>query len=292
MILRMVHAITVLVATAAAVLAGGNILHATERQSVTSSYSMQVGGLTRSWEEIAPVAPLPKSAPIIVVLSGIAAPVADEITRDHIVPYADAGQAELVYPVGYHESWNAGGCCGKASKANVDDVGFLTALAARIDPGRVHPLDLVGYSNGGRMAYRMACSAPGIYDQIAVVKADPMEGCNVTKPQDILHVAAKDDTAVPYAPGDKGKETPPATVENTRLLAADKCATAPSLTRQTPGMTYSEWTGCANGTRIGFAVYDTGGHNFPPATKTQPAAAAVIWAFFSNAKTIAPLPAT
>jgi polyhydroxybutyrate depolymerase len=156
----------------------------------------------------------------------------------------------------------------------------------------VHPIDLAGYSNGGRLAYRMACNAPGVFDAIAVVKADPEEGCAVSKPQNVLHVAAVDDTAVPYAPGDKGKESPPATVENSQLLAADKCAATANVTQKTAGMQYSEWTGCANGSRIAFAVYSVGGHNFPPPTKTEPAAAAVIWAFFTDAKTIAPLPAT
>jgi poly(3-hydroxybutyrate) depolymerase len=290
MIVRLVHVFAVLIAASAAVLAGGNILNASERQSVTTTYSMKVDGLTRSWEEIVPVAPLPKSAPIIVMLSGVSEPVQGEIDRDYLVPYANADEAEVVYPVAYHESWNAIGCCGIASTKNVNDVGFLTQLAARIDPGHVRPIDLVGYSNGGRLAYRMACNAPGVFDEIAVVKADPEESCVVKKPQDILHVAALDDTAVPYEPGDVGTETPPATVENTRLLATDKCAVTANVTQKTPRMQYSEWTGCANGSRIAFAVYSVGGHNFPPQTKTQPAVASVIWSFFNDDRTIAPLP--
>jgi poly(3-hydroxybutyrate) depolymerase len=42
------------------------------------------------------------------------------------------------------------------------------------------------------------------------------------------------------------------------------------------------WNDCAAGTRVGFAVYASGGHNFPPPTSTQPDAAAVIWAFFNR----------
>ena len=56
-----------------AMFAGTNIINALERQSYTATYSMQVGTMTRSYKVIAPVAALPKSAPIIVVLSGIAA---------------------------------------------------------------------------------------------------------------------------------------------------------------------------------------------------------------------------
>jgi polyhydroxybutyrate depolymerase len=286
---KLILAIAFICTVAGLLAAGMNIINATERPSVTSTYSMRVGGLTRTWEQVAPVAPLPKSAPIIVVLSGIAAPVSGEIHRDYLVPYVNAGETELVYPAGYHESWNAGGCCGKAAAANVDDVAFLKALAARVDPGHAHPIDVVGYSNGGRMAYRMACSAPGVFDQIAVVKADPMPDCVVTEPQTILQISAKDDTAVPYRPGKPGKETPAATVQNKRLRAADECMDNGVATAR-GAMTITTWTGCAFGVRLGFAVWDSGGHSFPPPRGSTPGAAPVIWSFFTQTA-FRPLPA-
>jgi polyhydroxybutyrate depolymerase len=285
---KLILALAFLCAVAAVLAAGTNILNATERTSVTSTYSIEAGGLTRTWEQIAPVAPLTKSAPVIVVLSGISASVSSEIQRDDLVPYVNAGEAELVYPVGYHESWNAGGCCGKAAAANVDDTGFLKALAARVDPGHAHPLDLVGYSNGGRLAYRMACSDPGVFDEIAVVKADPMPGCVVTRPQTILQVAAKDDTAVPYEPGDTGRETPAATVQIARLRSAE--CTGDGATTTHGSMTITTWTGCADGTRLAFALWNSGGHSFPQPKGNTPGAAPVIWSFFTQTP-LRPLPA-
>jgi polyhydroxybutyrate depolymerase len=253
---------------------------------------MRVGDLTRTWQEITPGAALPPSAPVIVVLSGVNAPVSAEIARDDLVPYARADKAELVYPVDYQESWNAGGCCGKAAAAGVNDVAFLKALAGRVDPGHQRPLYVVGYSNGGRLAYRMACDDPGVFDETAIVKADPMKDCAVTRPQTVLQVAARDDTAVPFQPGDKGTETPAATIQVARLRAADRCGTAADTSHPGQGgaLTLTEWDNCTDSTRIGFAVYASGGHGFPPATKTQPAAAAVIWSFFTDAKTVAPVP--
>lgn len=285
---RLVQALLVVVVAAGMVLAGGNILRATGRQSVATTYSMKVGDLTRSYQTIAPVAPLPKSAPVIIVLGGIAAPLSNEITRDRLVPYVNNNKAELVYPVGYHESWNAVGCCGKAGADHVDDIGFIKALAARVDPGRTRPLDIVGYSNGGRMAYRMACTDPGLFDQIAIVKADPMPGCAVKNPQTILQIAAMDDYAVPYLPSEKGKESPAATVQVARLRAADGCGDAKVSKRFGKMMRYMVWNDCADGTRVAFGVYSVGGHNFPPPTNTQPAAAKVIWAFFTHKDAITP----
>jgi len=271
-----------------AMFAGTNIISALERTSYTVTYSMQAGGLTRSYEEIAPVAALPRSAPIIVVLSGIAASTDDEVTRDRLVPYVNAGLAELVYPTGYEQSWNAGGCCGGAAAAKVDDVAFLKALAAQVDPGHAHPLYVVGYSNGGRLAYRMACSAPGVFDALAVVKAMPMRDCRVTRPVTILQIASLDDTAVPFEPGEHGKESPPATVQVARLRAADGCR-APSVAVPHGAMTMTTWSNCASGARVGFAVWDVGGHNFPWPKGNTAGAAPIIWSFFTNTA-FAPLP--
>jgi len=284
----LVLAVAFVVTLGVAMFAGTNIINALERQSYTATYSVQVGTMTRSYRLIAPVAALPKSAPIMVVLSGIAVGLDDEITRDRLVPYVNAGLTELIYPVPYQESWNAGGCCGVAAAAHVDDVAFLKALVARVDPDRAHPIYVIGYSNGGRLAYRIACDDPGLFDATAVVKAMPMPDCVVTRPQTIMQIASLDDTAVPFAAGDKGKESPPATVEVARLRAADGC-TGSSPPVPHAAMTMTTWTGCTSGQRVGFAVWDTGGHNFPPPKGGTPGAAEIIWSFFNNTA-LAPAP--
>jgi len=286
--LKVIRVILALAAVSTMVVGCGEVVHLALRPSVTQTDAMKVGDLTRSWEEIVPAGGLPAWAPIIVVLSGIGAPVPGEVTRDHFVPYATAGLAELVYPAGDKQSWNAGGCCGYAYRHDVNDVAFLTALATRVDPDHMRPLYLVGYSNGGRMAYRMACSAPGVYNGYAIVKADPQPGCVVSKPTTIVQVASRNDNAVPYEPGDKGKETPAATVQVSRLRSAAECGSQAATTRS-GWLTFTQWH-CADGTRVAFALYASGAHDFPPPEKYEPAAAAVIWAFFSDAETIAPLP--
>jgi poly(3-hydroxybutyrate) depolymerase len=54
-------------------------------------------------------------------------------------------------------------------------------------------------------------------------------------------------------------------------------------------MTITTWTGCSSGTRVGFAVYNTGGHNFPPPVGKTPSASQIIWSFFTKTP-LAPLP--
>jgi polyhydroxybutyrate depolymerase len=268
--------------------ASAHIISELQRTTYTATYSMKVGTMTRSYEVIGPVAALPDSAPVIVVLSGIAAPVSDEVKRDYLTPYVNTGQAELVYPVGYKMSWNAGGCCGAAAQHNVDDVAFIKSLVAAVDPGHRHPIYVVGYSNGGRLAYKLACSAPGLFDGTAVVKADPDPGCVVSRPLTILQIAALDDTAVPYAPGDKGRESPPATVQVAALRKVDGCSGSSAGTPHS-AMTLTTWADCSSGARVGFAVWNTGGHGFPWPQGSTPSAAQVIWSFFTKTA-LAPLP--
>jgi len=240
-------------------------------------YQTKVDGRARQWLQLTPRAGLTGSAPIIIVLSGISATAQDEVTRDDLVGY----DAELIYPVSLYKSWNAGGCCGKAGKNDVNDVAFMQTLVAAVDPGHTRPVMLVGYSNGGRLTYRIACTDPGLADSYVVVKADPQPGCVVRKPVTIMQIAAKDDGAVPYQPGDKGRESPPATVEVARLRSVDGATgTAGVLTRD--GLTLSTWRG-KNGTTVEFAVYSSGKHGFPQASGDRPSAAALIWSFATGA---------
>jgi polyhydroxybutyrate depolymerase len=269
-----------------ATFSGAKIINAIERQSTTTTYSMKVGSMNRSYEVIAPTAKLAKSAPIVVVLSGLAATTSEEITRDRMVPYVDADKFELVYPVSYRESWNAIGCCGAAAANNVNDMAFLEALVPKVDPGHTRPIYFVGYSNGGRMTYRLECTDPGLFNGMVAVKADPMPGCVVTKPQNVLVFAALDDPWVPYKPGEKGKETPPATVQIARLQTALKCSDKTSAKNGT--MTLSKWS-CGDGKSLEWALFQTGGHNFPAPQPHTPGANQLIWSFISKTA-LAPVP--
>ena len=99
--------------------------------------------------------------------------------------------------------------------------------------------------------------------------------------------AALDDPWVPYKPGEKGKETPPATVQIARLEKALKCSSKPTTAKH-GDMTLYTWS-CADGKTLQWAVYQTGGHNFPPPNNSQPGANQLIWSFVSKTA-LAPVP--
>lgn len=255
----------------------------------TKTYTLTAGGLKRSYEVIAPVKALPKSAPIIVFLSGIGASIPSEVDRDDLVPYVTSDQAELVYPVGYDESWNAIGCCGKAATKNVNDVAFIEALVPKVDPGHARPVDLVGFSNGGRLGFRLICDDPDLFDEYAIVKGEPEPDCVLQKPVTILEVAAENDPEVPYKPGDRGSvESLPMTTLVAALRKDEKCPSA-GTALHSGDMTLTTWSGCADGTRVAFAVWPEGEHLFPRPPVTKTAASQAIWSFFTQTP-FAPLP--
>ena len=264
--------------------------------TATKSYSLMVGDVKRSYEVIAPVKALPEKAPVIVFLAGIAAAtesgasvVAGEIKRDDLVPYATSNQAEIVYPEPLYGSWNATGCCGAAAAKNVNDLAFLAALVAKVDPGHARPIDVVGYSNGARLAYRVACDDPGLFDGYAMVKGEPTSGCDMRKPVTILQIASVDDPEVPYQPGDHGSvESLPVTTLVGELRATDKCP-ANNTVGHSGEMTLLTWSGCAGGTSIALAAWSGGVHSFPRPPGSMPAASQVAWAFFTKTA-MAPLP--
>jgi poly(3-hydroxybutyrate) depolymerase/peptidoglycan/LPS O-acetylase OafA/YrhL len=288
----LVTALAVVVVAAGGSVAGAKIVSAANRTMNTTTSAIQVGNLTRSYTVLTPAKQtLPATAPIIMVLSGLNASQTQEIGRDELTPYVIAGEAELVYPLAYRESWNAIGCCSWAAKAAVNDTGFIEALSKQVDPGYQRPIYLMGYSNGGRLAYTIACTDPLLFNGIAVVKADPMPGCGIEVPQKILQVASTDDTDVPYATGEKGKfrESPAALVQNTDLKTADGCA-AKSRSSSAGNMTLTTWPDCLDGASVSFAVYTAGVHSYPRPPVSYPAASQVIWAWINNTTTVAPPP--
>lgn len=95
----------------------------------------------------------------------------------------DAVACHVVYPDGVEQHWNDAriGLHEKTRDLGVDDVGFVTALLARLHGylgfSRVF---LAGYSNGGQMVMRLLHDAPGLLAGAATFAATmPAEGNRV-----------------------------------------------------------------------------------------------------------------
>ncbi len=110
-------------------------------------------------------------------------------------------------------TWNAGSCCGYAEKYGLDDVAFLSDLAAALrDQLCLQQVVAVGYSNGGMMTSRWACEGSGLDAAITVSGPLLRPTCDGPPiPTAVWHGDA--DPRVPYAGGvgnGEGGETFPA----------------------------------------------------------------------------------
>jgi polyhydroxybutyrate depolymerase len=137
--------------------------------------------------------------------------------------------------------WNAtDACC--AFGQTVDDVAYLTAvihdMQARftVDPKRIF---LVGHSNGGFMAHRMACDRSdliaGIVSLAGAVWADTAK-CTPTSKINVLQVHGTLDAVIKYGGGSANVGTPPHPgAETTVATWGSKNACTGSMLTSIPG---------------------------------------------------------
>lgn len=116
-----------------------------------------------------------------------------------------SGLSDTLNPASHF--WNATDACCDKQDRNVDDVSYLRSLIDRIsldyniDPDRIY---VIGYSNGGFMAHRLACD---MSDRLAAVISingaqwlDPAK-CTPTSPVSVLEIHSRDDEFVDYDGG-------------------------------------------------------------------------------------------
>jgi poly(3-hydroxybutyrate) depolymerase len=111
--------------------------------------------------------------------------------------YSDRDGDLVAYPEGVRESFNAGLCCGDASAYGVDDVTFLSDVVNDLKSRGASRISVVGFSNGGMMAYRLACARPDLVDTVGVMSgALEIPRCN--GPIRALAIHGLKDTSVPW----------------------------------------------------------------------------------------------
>ena len=121
----------------------------------------------------------------------------------------------VIWPDGIGNSWNAGRCCRTALEEKIDDVAFAKAIVttlakdACIDAKRVYA---TGCSNGGGMAFKVACDAADVFAAVAPVDFDCVTSaadndrtcgttCKPARPISEIQFRGTGDSAVPYEGG-------------------------------------------------------------------------------------------
>lgn len=187
-------------------------------------------------------------------------------TKGYIVVYPDGVKSNKGLKV---QTWNAGGCCDYAMDQNIDDVKFISHLIDRIagkfsiNTQRVYA---TGHSNGGMMAYRLACELPSKIAAIAPNGSTMMiQPCNPGRPVPILHMHSKLDERVPYLGGVGTGFTNSNFPSISSVLAVwsvnNGCNPTPAITEKA-GYTLKEWKDC-NNAAIHYYLTNDGGHSWP-----------------------------
>jgi polyhydroxybutyrate depolymerase len=242
-----------------------------------TSGSMQVGTLRRAWWLATPEHATNRRLPLLMIMHGRGSTPAIEAARTGFLSVVAQGDAIAVYPAGYDNSWNAGRCCGKAHTAAIDDLDFLHQLVLTMDARPdVDPndLDLVGFSNGAKMAFDLVCSGTLLPQAMAVAEAVPTTDCDHPPAVPLVQVAGTADPIVPYAAVDPkltagGIPLTPVVTEVTAWAARNGCS-ASTISEQADRSAQT-WSGCKS--PVALLTYPGGVHAW------QADATPYIWQF-------------
>lgn len=232
--------------------------------------------------------------PLVVALHGGLGSGDQFATTSRFESLAQDKGSVVVFPDGIGATWNAGGCCGQASRTRVDDVGFLAALIdliereAPVDPARVF---MTGHSNGAMMAFRFGCERPELVKGIAPVAGSlEIPQCKAAKGTNLLAIHGDADQNHPIDGGQGPRSIAGVdftSMEKTLSLWTNAMGCGSPATTTAGPLTTTEWKSCKDGTVARYVVIAGADHPWPGglpsvlgnATQDLDATKAV-WAFF------------
>ena len=246
--------------------------------------TLQFGGLTRTYSVHVPPGP-PKG--LVLNLHGGGGTGVGQQGLTDFDAVADANNLLVAYPDGYDKSWNDGRGASPADRRHVDDVGFLVALAAKLQNDFGVPaghLFATGMSNGGFMSNKLACDRADVFAAIAPVAGTLGAGvaCNPSRPVSVLDAHGTADPLVPFNGGDvhgRGGTSHSISVNSMvdKWRLADGCQGDPS-TEELPDVGDGTFvrrfdsTACAASSGVVFYRIDEGGHTWPGGKQYLPKA--------------------
>ncbi len=193
---------------------------------------------------------------------------------------ANAAQFIVVYPEGVQStgilkarSWNAGGCCDYAVAQNVNDVKFISLLIDKlVSQYKINAKKIyaTGHSNGGMLAYRLACE---LSNKIAAIAPNGCTmvapTCNPVRPVPVLHMHSILDTHVPYqggignGTGTYGVVFPPLDTVMNLWSLKNNCINTAQVVVNDANYKLTKWTNCNGNVTVQYYLTKDGGHGWP-----------------------------
>lgn len=273
----------------------------------TSTHSITVDGRARDYRLYRPASlSLSTPAPLVVMLHGALGTASQAESAYGWNARADREHFVVAYPEGISRSWAVSdGCCGPPVRDGVDDVAFITQLVTAVSgqlPIDARRIYAAGISNGGMLAYRLACDTT-VFAAIGPDSATMLGDCAAPAPISIIHIHGDADKVIPYdgGPGkldNGGTGRNPVRIDGpavpaliARWRGVDDCG-APEVSVAAP-VTTSVAT-CPDGRAVELITIAGAGHQWPGAKQTtaqrllnlDPPSTAldatdVIWRFFA-----------
>ncbi len=191
-----------------------------------------------------------------------------------------------VYPDGIGNHWNdareAFTVRGNQGGEDIDDVGFLKALAARLAADGVADLRRIyvtGSSNGGMMSFRLACEAADVFAAfapvIASLPAKAEHSCQPSRPAPLMMINGTEDRLTPYEggavaamlPGDRGAVlSVPRSIDIFHRI--NRCGDAETVDDPFPNdfgtpLFITRYTGCDQFSEVVLYRFEGMGHRWP-----------------------------
>jgi len=205
-----------------------------------------------------------------------------------IVEKAKKDGFAVVFPNGYSKlrngsfaTWNAGDCCGASRDENVDDVGFVIKIIDDLKNKDIpfSHLSAIGMSNGGMMAYRLACEKDTPFQVVvSATGTDATKECKNKNPISVMHYHAKDDEQVLFNGGrgtsrvsnftkDKVFEFNSVDYTINKWVAHNQCSNKEEITFQNESTICKKRISCSNNVEVQYCISETGGHSWPGAKR-------------------------
>ncbi|MCP4203451.1 MAG: hypothetical protein GY769_16155 [bacterium] len=170
-------------------------------------------------------------APLVITLHGRGADGASQESYFRFAEFAEELGFLYAYPDGDIDVqgarfWNGTDACCDFFDSGIDHSSYVRELIetvrrqCSVDPFRIY---FVGHSNGGFMAYRMACDHAKVVAGIASLAGATffdMEDCAPSDPVHVLHIHGTLDTIIRYAGGLNGASLYPGAVRSAETWAA------------------------------------------------------------------------